>query len=302
MANREVLDIYLRRRVAPGDVPAREVEDVFAAFEDPERLDSLLSGFDADQLERTLIRLQGYERDYPGVRPEVTIEVLTRHGQRLPRKHRHMGDVGAPMELARVIYRLLRNLEPDRVAATVEAAHFPDFSSRYEVIRMVGHREGSGHRLVEPERATRYERQLIEDLLSASAAAVAEESDLRGLLALGFSLRETDVLAAIARWAADDSFLARLVGAHLRVSLSNTLGQVAVRRSTQLDWPALVAKVGQERLIQRIGEIDRAWMHGNFDDDIVDAWEQAVRYAADPAAGDADAARWLNRSDDDDDD
>jgi predicted KAP-like P-loop ATPase len=295
VANPEVFDIYLRRRVAPGDVPARTVEQVFDAFEDPERLDALLSALDPDQLEQTLIRLNAYERDFPGTHPELTIAALMRHGEQLARRHRHMGDLGGPhMNLSRLVYRLLRNLNPDQVAATVEATRFPNFSSRFEVVRQVGHREGSGHRLVDPEKAKSYEAQLADDLLAVSAADMAEELDLGVLLGMIQALRPDDTPAAIAKWSDDDRFFFRLVGTHLRTSLSNTLGQVAVRRHTQLDWPALVAQVGLEKVIERISEIDPAQIDADFDDDTRDAWNQAVRYAADPAAGERDAARWSN--------
>ena len=297
VANPEVFDIYLRRRVAPGDVPARAIEEVFAAFEDPERLDALLSAFDPDQLEQTLIRLNAYERDFPGTHPELTIATFMRHGEQLARRHRHMGDLGGPhMNLSRLVYRLLRNLSPDQVAATVEATSFPNFSSRFEVVRQVGHREGSGHRLVDPEKAKSYEEQLASDLLVASAADMAWELDLGVLLGMIQALRSEDAPAAIAKWSDDDRFFVRLVGTHLRTSLSNTLGQVAVRRHTQLDWPALVAQVGLEKAIERIGEIDPAQVDTNFDEDTRDAWNQAVRYAADPTAGERDATRWSNPS------
>lgn len=291
-ASANVLETYLRRRVAPSDLPARQVEAVFAAFEDADRLDELLSAMNAEQLEQTLGRLQGYERDYPGTHPEITIEVLARHGQRLPRGRRHMGDFGAGVELSRVLYRLLRNLTPEQVAAVVETTTFPDLTSHLDVIRIVGHREGSGHRLVDAGAASRLEARLAEDLLKASADEIAQERSLGPLIAFGIDQREEDTLAAVARWAANDRFVVALTAAHLRVSMANTIGEVAVRRSTQLNWPALATLLGEDVLVRRISEIDPDWVQAGFDEDTLDAWNQARRDAADPAAASRNAARW----------
>jgi hypothetical protein len=297
-ASAPVLEIYLRRRVAPGDVPARQIQAVFEALEDAERLDELLTAMNVEQLEQTLVRLQGYEHDYPGNHPEIAIEILARQGQRLPRGQRNMGDFGAEVQLSRVFYRLLRNLKPEVVAAVVQATRFPDLTSHLDVVRIVGHREGSGHRLVDASAACQLEEHIAEHLLNSSADDLSKERSLVPLIRLGIARREEDTLAAVGRWAANDRFLVALAGAHLRVSMSNTVGELAVRRSTQLNWPALAALLGEETLVQRISEIDPEWVEAGFDDDIRDAWNQARHDATDPAAASRKATRWPDHEED----
>lgn len=197
-ASAVVLEIYLRRRVAPSGVPARQIQAIFEAFEDAQRLDDLLSQLNPEQLEHTLARLRGFEPEYPGRHPEITIEVLARHGQRLPRGRRHMGDFGADAELSRVFYRLLRNLKPDVVARAAGATTFPDLTSQLDVVRIVGHREGSGHQFVDIEAASRLDDRLAEELVAATADEMSLERSLVPLIGFGIDRRPDETRAALA--------------------------------------------------------------------------------------------------------
>jgi len=300
VAHPEVLGTYLRRRLPPGAIAAARMDAIVQALEDDERLDRILRDLDDDQLEQALSRLEGYEEDFPGTRPEVTIGVLSRHGRRLTRHPRSMFELGPRVQLSRIVYRLLRNLEPGIVARTVEATDFQDFSSRYDVVRMVGHREGAGHKLVDEATAERLEGQLIDDLLRAAAEELSREPDLGALIWLLRRERPTDAPAAVQDWAATDAFFVALLRAHLLISLGATVGSVAVRRTLQLKWPDLASLLGQHYLATRLSQVNPGWVAETYDDDTLEAWRQARRYAQDPDAAERDLRHWPDGGADED--
>lgn len=300
VANPDVLRIFLGRRVPPGSVAAARVEAIFRALEDPDELDALLSALEPAQLEHVLSRLRGYEREFPTNTPEIAISVLSRHGARLPDGRRGMYGFGADLELSRVIYRLLRNLEPEQVERAVRASNFSDLSRHYDVVRIVGHRENSGHRLVEESAAKQLESDLRATVLGASAEDLTIERDLVPLIGLILEDDEDGGLAQVREWADDDEFFIALVRHALMISLGNTLGEAAVRRTVQLHWPRLVHLLGADLLRRRFGEIEDSRIEHDPHDDTREAWRQGLEYLDDPEMADRDVQRWPSRSDDDD--
>ncbi len=135
-----------------------------------------------------------------------------------------MGDFGGTFALSRVVLRLLRKLDPARVEPTIDATDFANFSIRYETVRLAGHGEGSGHKLVSESVAQRLEEELANDLLAASADELASERDLGMLAAFLIDQRGEAAGYAARGWADNDRFFVALLRAYLMESLSNTLG------------------------------------------------------------------------------
>lgn len=300
VAHPEVLGIYLRRRLAPGVLPARDVEEVFAAFEDEVRLRELLDGMTASQLDMMLSRLQHYEQDYPGDRPEITIGVLLGYGALLQAELGESKAFGADVELSGVVYRLVRDLSPQRVEAVADAIPYPDISGRWEVARMIGHRKGSGHRLVDEQVAERFEQATVDAVLAASAANLVDERDLAALMAIAYERAPDQLRERIVSWLLDDNFLVRLLSGHIIVSRSHTMGEAAVRRVVQLNWLRLVRLVDQETFAQRIREVDSQWVQVEFPEDSWTAWQQALHYAENPNAAEQDLRRFSAGDDEED--
>jgi hypothetical protein len=302
VANPDVFAVYLQRRVPPGTVRAAVAEAVFESLEDETRLDRLLSSLDEAELEQVLTRLQSYVEEFPGERPSITLSVLSRHGRRLPRGARSMSDFGADVELGRVFYRLLRGLDAKHVEVAVDEAEFADFSTWYEVVRIVGHREGAGHQLVDPDTANRLETKLAERLSSASAGDVADEPDLGPLVGFIIDKLPDRGPELVQTWADNDEFFVRLLRSRLMVSLGNTVGKPAVRRTTQLNWYSLISVLGEDLARRRVQELDPDWVRREFDDDASDALKQALFYIENPERAERDLKRWPSPFGEEDDD
>jgi len=136
------------------------------------------------------------------------------------------------------------------------------------------------------------ERSLAGMIVAASAEGLAGERDLGPLIAFAQRLCPAELRERMDEWLDHDRFIVELVGAHRLTSLSNTVGEAAVRRTVQLDWSTLVSLVGITRLRGRLTAIDRSWVEREVDGDTYAVWEQALRYIADPDAGHHESRRF----------
>ena len=257
VAHPEVLDIYFGKTLPPGVVPVSLVESAFESLEDRDALTTLLAGLDDDRLELLLGRLEQYEDRFPTAHPEIAISILYNEQHRLQRPRRHVFDLGAGYEVPRIVLRLLRKLDQATVARVVDSA-VPDIetlSSRGDLVRSVGYRENSGHQLVNEEDARRLEAAFLDELLDATGPRLADEHDLLPLLFWAHGERPKVTLARVEQLVAEDGFLLALLTAAVREVVGQTFGEMAVRRSQQLEWEALTTLIPGTLLGERLAQL-----------------------------------------------
>jgi predicted KAP-like P-loop ATPase len=108
VAHPRVLSFYLQKRLPEGVLPAHEVQGLFEAFGDAERLRRLLDAMDPETLEHALKRLEDFEDDYRPEHVERAVPVLLNQMPRLREGSRGFMDFGADVKLRSVVLRLLR--------------------------------------------------------------------------------------------------------------------------------------------------------------------------------------------------
>jgi hypothetical protein len=284
VADLEVLETYLHRRLAPGVIPAREVEEALAALADRERLQELFSTLDDRELADLYGRLADFEGAFPDSAPEIAIELIMAKGVGL-------GGGFQDISGSVLITRMLRPLKPERVKQVLDQLHYPNLSRRYGILRTVAYREDSG-RMVSEEDAAELTHQLIEATLASSAAELAGEEDLGPLILLLHREAYEELETRLPDWLANDRFFVELVYAHRLVAVRGTEADGSTKTVSQLTWPALLELVDLETLRLRIEEIDPDWVEGEFGRDRFLIWDQARFYADSPAAGNEEAERW----------
>jgi hypothetical protein len=299
VAHSQILDVYLRRRIPANELAAARIAEILSSLEDEAHLDRLLGRLSPEQFESVLIRLQNHENDFPKDHPEIAISLLLRHGQDLSRETKGIYDVAPRVELDRVVYRMLRNLDESKVEQVVEAIDYPNLSSRWDVVRLVGRREGAGAKLVSEATARRLEFSLAESILESSAEALTREPDIALLIGLGTSRLGDLMRSRIRKWSADDRFLAHLLAGHLALSKSQTVGDVAVTRSVILNWPAIVDLLTQEYAAERVKQLDASLFVEELGDDAGTVRAQALIYADDPEKGEEAMRRFQTEDEDD---
>jgi type II secretory pathway predicted ATPase ExeA len=286
VADGEVFSTYLYRRLAPGALPAPEVEQVVRALGDEARLTAIFDGLDDQELQSLLDRLVHYEAQFTAAMAGPAINVILAQEGRLGSRSRRFEGPGGSL----LIYRLLRGLGPAEVMAALGAVSFPTLSSRYDLIRMVSHRGDDGGRMVEEKDAKQLEEDLADDVLAASSEQLVEEVDVGPLIALAGQQRASVLARELPRWTRDDRFFVRLLTSKSITSFTGSSGEGRV----QLLWPRVVEEFGADPLRTRLEGIERDWVVAQgFDAETLALWDQALHYLDDPEAGERDAAPYM---------
>lgn len=288
VASKHVLQTYLSKQLEADEVPAATVEAVVAASGDPRTLADLAQDLASEQLADLLNRLEDFEGDFPAVITPA-IPFLYSLAERLPPREGFLG-IERGMRVSRVILRLLRGRAPAAVASIVSEAYdeLASLSDRWDLVRLVGHIEGAGHGLVSELDASGLERRILDDVLEASAEALAGETDLNLLMGMAI-VRERDQLQQRVReLIAFDRFLFALIATCRQEVRSDD------RRTVQLLWDSLLELVGDDDLlIRRITELSDSLAEAESDAEFL--LGQARRYAADPDAATKEIAEHRRR-------
>ncbi len=84
-----------------------------------------------------------------------------------------MTDMGAEMALSRATLRILRGRTPEQVERSVRHVRTESLWGTYELLLLVGHVEGAGHKLVSDTVATELERSFVSTILATSGGVSA---------------------------------------------------------------------------------------------------------------------------------
>ena len=224
VADLEVLRTYLSRQVQPGRVPTHIVEQVIATMEEPTRMRELLRPLTGVELRSLMARLEEHEGQFPADVGGAVAELYAVE-DRLSDEH-GMFAMRRAIVVSRVVLRILRTLPADAILATVDRAlpSIPSLSHREDLIGLIGHTPGGGHRLVPENQAREREQSLVEEILSAPAVALAAEDDLAMLLHLAEKHEPDRTVALVRDYAVDDAFLVALI-ASCRIEMHNAVGR-----------------------------------------------------------------------------
>ncbi len=257
VANENILRLYLERVVGEGLRAFSDAEKAWTLMAERVALDEYLRSLEADRLEEVISSLEVFEEQFA---PEHVVSgsiVLLNLLPELPERLHGMFGLDAGMVVGRVVYRLVRSRKDSQAikAAVLEILpHLGTLSAKEQLITIVGHKEGAGHKLVSESTASILERDWRAEVRSASADALAEEVELLRCLIL--AKRNAD--PAEPPLQIDSSV--RLTRAVLRSALtevrSQAMGSRTVRRSPRLAWDVLVELYGGEDILrERIEEL-----------------------------------------------
>lgn len=297
VASREVLEVYLTRGVMRGAVPQSLMRRLLAALEDRPTLDALISELDGAALEELLRRLEDYEGRLETPHPENLIGALLDSSERLRTGRDGLFDAGANIALSRALLRILRGRDPDEVDRIVRAVNSDSLWGRYELVLLVGHVEGAGSGMVSEASAKELEAQVVDDVLAASAQRLCVERDVAALLGMACWTDADRLRERLQDWLENPNFLLALLRSATLESRTTTVGHPGLRRGYQLDWRGLVQLADQDRLAEAVLAAASDLRDRELSDMERHALEQALRYAEDPLAAEADQERWPNGHD-----
>lgn len=257
LAHIDVLRIFLEKGVPSGELDTSFVEQVVRCLPDEVALRHVLADLDEDELERLLERLSDHVSDIPqaGVEPGATVFLSIL--ERLREETRHLFDLGgAKIRLTGFILRLLRRAPPADAPGLVQRVYnrTPSLSARRELVRIVGHSKGAGHRLVDEPTWHGLRDQLRADMLAAGVSKLADE---RFLCALLFEFHEdASIQGLISSGLSDDEFLRALLRSGLSESYSWTIGSATQDKKYTLPWKGLGHMVDPSALKTAVEALD----------------------------------------------
>ncbi len=280
VACEEVLRIYLQAGLDEDKIPSREIRDLVGALTDERKLIRLLDALDEQRLEAALERLEDYEHDFPVEAAPIAVPVLVNRMGRLSADSVGMLGLSPRSKVTRVVYRLLKRIEdPESLMASMSAmlGKIDTLSGRFQLVEMVGHRQSVGHGLVGEDQARKLERQLVEQLESATAKRLADDWDLTGLsIRTSLWLEGEDkvrLAAELREHLVEDGFALTVLCTAVNYAHYN--GHTEKR----LFWDELVEMFG-EGIADAVDRLARSPLCRNLPEDDQDTIHLAQRYAS----------------------
>ncbi|MGJ6122310.1 P-loop NTPase fold protein [Mycolicibacterium sp. Y3] len=186
VAHPDVLQLYLER-VTPADFENFiEAEQAYALLTDQDALDRYLRSLDPGNLDRVISALLHFENDFEksAVVPSVTV-LLNLIGDLPIRPRSSFFDLDPDTHVRSTVFHLLKLLDEPSDAMSAVSEILPNLislSSKFLLISMVGHREGTGHGLVNENDASTLEQDITGQIEQATPERLSTEWDLLRLL------------------------------------------------------------------------------------------------------------------------
>lgn len=251
VAHADVLRLYLERIVGEGFEAFLAAEEAWGRLTDAQSFEEYLRGLPPERRQDVIGALENFESRFTEEHVVPGVKVLLNLLDDLPERPRGFLEFDTGIVVGRVIFRLLRVLQgEDAVKRAVEQIlpGLTSLSARLELITTVGHREGSGHRLISEGDAAAIELEWRGQVRASSGAELAGERELLRILLL--TKRESD--AGESDLVIDDS------NEMTRALLESAKGQVrsqpvdsrVVRASPRLAWNVLAELCGGEDVLK----------------------------------------------------
>lgn len=267
VSHKDLLRFYFERVVGEHLQSFVDGETAWRLMDDQHSLDEFLQSLEPEHLEDVIGSLEVYEDEFAAEQVVPTVTVLLNLLPGMPVLDRGMFYFGSRMVVGRVVYRLLRSLAAEAAvfdAAKAIYANLASLSSKFELVSVIGFREGQGHKLVSETAAAGLEMQWRADVRASQVNDLLDEVEL--LTTLYWA--QQDARSDEPPLAVPDDrrlTLAILVSAR-SYQRSQALGNRTVRKSARLWWDGLVAVFGGEDALRtRLSELRAGAEQLDFD-------------------------------------
>lgn len=265
VAHKHFLCFYLERVVSQGLQVLSEAERAWTVMADREAFESYIRSLAPERIREVISSLEAYDQDFGPEHVEPGTVVLLNLLPELPKHPSGLFDFGSRTDVRRVVHRLLRPLkDTGKVEATIQKIlpQISTLSSKFELVSLVGHREGTGHKHVSKSAASGFERDLINEIRSAPIDVLTQETDLLRLLL--FAKQETGPADPPIAIDSSPAMTLALLKSALTEIRSQTLGSRTLRRSPRLAWDPLIKLYGDERVLrERIATLKASTLSGH---------------------------------------
>ncbi|MDG4952978.1 KAP family P-loop NTPase fold protein [Actinobacillus equuli] len=201
------------------------------------KFDQVISNIPSNSLENVIKNLMEYENQFTDQTALFGIPALYKILPKVPKRNLGMFDFGPDVTWSRLTYRLLKaisdNSKFEIISKVLDSC---DLFGQYEVIGIIGYREGRGHKLVSEDDATKFENKFKENIQNASLTQLANTYNLSHILyffaSTGGYIKE-EILS-------DHRVLISLLKSAISETRSQRGSDPTVHREKILLWDALI--------------------------------------------------------------
>lgn len=216
----------------------------------------------SSNLENVVTNLTDYESEFTKETALHSIPALYDNINRVPERELGFFEFGCEISWSRLVYRLLRKIpEKDRVTTVTELLKSCNLYGRFEIVGMIGYREGRGHKLVSQEQANEFEEILQNNIKELSCYELSNTYNLSRILykfVVDGNLVDEDVLKS-------EKFLYSLIKSSISERKEQRGNDPTVYREKILHWNVLVKIYNDERLLNKM--IDKISQNDEFNQD-----------------------------------
>ncbi|HDV7289904.1 TPA: cytochrome C nitrite reductase, partial [Pasteurella multocida] len=142
-----------------------------------------LSGIDANSLENIVKNLIDYEDDFDENHALIAIPALYANLPRVPEKEREVFDIEPDRIWHNLTHRLMEKIpESTRIKTISNLLNSCDLFGQLEIVRIIGHRENIGRRLVSENNAKIFEKTLLNNIQKTSIEELIKTYNLSQIL------------------------------------------------------------------------------------------------------------------------
>ena len=277
----ENLKFYLEKSRADGSLSAIAITKLYYAMGDAKRFEELLSEYEPLTLETAIARLEDYEDEFDPKVAETAIPVLCNQALRLREEKSGMWDFGPNLVVGRVNLRILRKIPSREEILSVTQKVLPKINTltwKLDLIHMIGHQQGVGHKLIEETAAIELENELLNRVLDTSYEKLGEERELPLILYL-LKKRSDEDRGKVLNLCSQKPVFLRLLRQSLAENMSQSMGSAHVRKERVLRWHALKNLLGEDQLIRTLLSFESELQSQQLDDRTKSALDLALKYA-----------------------
>ncbi|MGY4679814.1 KAP family P-loop NTPase fold protein, partial [Ursidibacter arcticus] len=183
IADETFFNLYFEQVITPEVIEAQLSRKVWLARQSEQDFKIALSAVPDYYLENVVDNLIEYERDFTKEIALAAIPTLYRNLPRVPEKEKGFFDLDADMIWGRLVYRLLRRLpDKDKKETIMQLLDSSDLYGQYEIVGIIGYREGRGHQLVSELEAKELEEILLNNIRSSTIEELTETYNLSHII------------------------------------------------------------------------------------------------------------------------
>lgn len=196
-----------------------------------------LNGIDANSLENIVKNLIDYEDNFDENHALIAIPALYENLSRVPEKEREVFDIEPDEIWRKLTYRLLRKIpESSRIKTISSLLRCCNLFGQLDVVRIIGHRENIGYRLVSKKKAKKFEKKLLNNIQKTSTEELMNSYNLSQILYF-FLSKGKSVSNAILE---NENILFSLLKSSVYERRSSSSSNPIIKREKILSWDLLV--------------------------------------------------------------